>query len=695
MIAARAAATVLLVTAVLACPPAALAQEEAPPPRMRVTLEAIDGILPGVDGTIAIRVRLDAGRAARDDLRLQLALHTPVADRDGLVVPSETVFSSVSQDLPSMPAGTTRLIDAAATAAELSLEGEGRAGVYPLQVKVFDGVDAVASLLTSVIVLPTEAPPDALLTSVVLRAAIPGVPSAQDVVDPALERAVRPGGGLYDAVASLDDARKGQGGLPGVNLVLEGRGLSDIAAMTDGFAREDGTVVDADRRPARAAAVLLDRVRAAARRADTLTLAMPHGPADLVALVRGGEGGRALALTEIAAQTVADVLGSEVADGVLVPADGLDAATLGAIAPADLDAVLLDAPYVTLADRDAMTPVRLLRTAGGGRVTMLVPDPGLSRMLSDPSDAGPAAVVQQILAETATRWLAGDRHEEIAALLSTSTDDVAEDLLPHLLAGIRRAPWLRPVNLAGLLAGVTPSERLVRLAYPLRARSAELDTAYIADLGLAYDALEPLRALLADADPPAEDPAAQVTADGELGLRSVASIAYRGTDSRAVGHRRIQRVLDQLRRLGGAVEIVTGPPITLTSTTGDVPVTLVNTGGVPLRVRAEVASTGFAFDAGASRELLLAPDEPATVTFRARALNPGGLSAVRVVVEDPAGARTLSTSTIAVRSTAYPVVALVAIVGGSLSLVVWGLREALRRRRKPDDEVTRTPAEVA
>ena len=69
-----------------------------------------------------------------------------------------------------------------------------------------------------------------------------------------------------------------------------------------------------------------------------------------------------------------------------------------------------------------------------------------------------------------------------------------------------------------------------------------------------------------------------------------------------------------------------------------------------------------------------------TLTFRATALNPGGLSGVGVAVEDPTGRVLLVSSTIAVRSTAFPVVALVATIGAALFLAVWGLRQTRRRR---------------
>ena len=96
-------------------------------------------------------------------------------------------------------------------------------------------------------------------------------------------------------------------------------------------------------------------------------------------------------------------------------------------------------------------------------------------------------------------------------------------------------------------------------------------------------------------------------------------------------------------------------------------------------MRVRVGSTGFEFDEPIT-QLTLPPNATQTLTFRATALNPGGLSGVGVAVEDPTGRVLLVSSIIAVRSTAFPVVALVATIGAALFLAVWGLRQTRRRR---------------
>ena len=56
-----------------------------------------------------------------------------------------------------------------------------------------------------------------------------------------------------------------------------------------------------------------------------------------------------------------------------------------------------------------------------------------------------------------------------------------------------------------------------------------------------------------------------------------------------------------------------------------------------------------------------------------------------VTVTDPAGATTLTQSRISVRSTAFSVVGLLAVVGSALVLLAWGVRQSLRRRRGARD----------
>ncbi len=666
-----------LALVVLPAPPAT-GQEPPAVPALTVRLEAVDAVVDDPTDVVSLTLRLDVGAVDATDLRLVTSVHSRVEDPDALDAALDgqptTVFSSTAQPLPDLRADTATLVEVAVPATDLELGGEGQEGVHPLQLQVFADGDPVGGTTTAVVVLPAARPaplPATLVVDVVDPAA---VPTFDGTVDPSMEAAVAAGSPLVALGRELVDTAA-DGSAAGTSLTLSGRLLADLADMADGYTRDDGTPIGPDERPARRAATLLDRLRGVLARPDVEALALPYGPADLVALVRGDQATEARRLIASGQDSVAQVTGESPAEGIVVPPDGLDAATLAAIGPEQPEAILLAERYLTFADPGALTPVRRLRTADGGAVIMLVPHDGLSALLRDPDEVGVAALTQVVRAHTALAWMSEGRDRRTAVLLQAPPPD---ELTPGAVAAVTAAfadsPWLRPVSLDSLAGMVEASDRVVRLAYPPASRAAELPVDYITALAEARQALVPLRALL-----PASDDLA-----GEFGrsLLAAAAMPYRDLDQQQRGLDRIQEVLAALGDLSAAVQVIEGPPITLTSAAGEIPVTLVNTAPEPLSVRVRLTSSGFDFDEPV-RDLTLPAERAQTLTFQASALTAGGLSSVGVTVEDPSGRLELTTSNLAVRSTAVPVVAVVATIGGCAVLLLWGLREG-RRRRNPD-----------
>lgn len=681
-------------------PPAAAQTGDGPTtavgddPPLELTLVEVDAVLPAADpeATVGAVLELYAGDVAREDLRLVTTVYSRVDTRAQLRAATEgqlpAVFSAESSDLPDLAPGTTRVVRTATARASLALGEDDRAGVYPLQFQVFDSGDPVGAVLTSLVVLPAEGPVPLPATTVLRVPGSDAAPAAGDAAPASLEAAVAPDAPLV-AFADEIDRVAGDGSAAGITLVADGRLLGDLAALADGFTASDGALVAAGDRAPRRAADVLAQVRRLAGRGDTDVLAYPHGPADLVALVRGGLVQQAVDLVGIGADRTASVLGTDVRGEVLVPPDGLDADTLAALGATQPSAVLLDQRYLALADEDAMEPVRRLRTADGGEVRLLVPDAGLSQALADPRQLGVAGAVQELLAQTAIQWFASaEDGAATAALVALDvTTTLPDGLVASATAAIETAPWLRPVALEGITDQVDPSDRLVRLAYPPRSAASELDAGYVARLGEAHAALAPLAALL-----PEDDPTPRGLAESLVGA---GSLAYRQPEDRPAGTTLATQVVDTLAALGGAVQILPSAPITLTSTTGEVPVTLVNTGDVPVRVRVALSSTRFAFADGDSRDLTLEPLSSQQLGFAARSLNPGGFAAITVTVSDTGAGSTLAQTRISVRSTAFPVVGLIAVLGSGIVLVVWGLRQSLRRRRPGRHEAPRRDRDAA
>ncbi|MEE8600151.1 DUF6049 family protein [Euzebya tangerina] len=626
---------------------------------------------------IALGLQVDTGPVARSDLRVVTSVYTSTPDVESLraAVAGElpTLFSSTSSELPDLAAGTSRVVRLDLNPEELALRGEDRTGVYPLQVQLFSGAELLGTQTTSVIVLP-ERQARPLPTTLLLDVVAPTAPLLGDQPDAGFAELLRPTGAVQSTSTALEDL-VARGTAAGLTLAADGRTLEELSGLADGWVTADDAVVDAASRPARRADRAMDVLAALARRSDTEVVAYPYGPADLVALVRGGLASEARAAVADASATVSDLLDQPVNGQIVVPPAGLDAATLAVVGQTDPSAVVLRERAVTFAASQTLEPLRRLRTADGGEVRVLVPDAGLSDGLrNDPSTAG----LQSFLAETALAWLsAGEAQASAGVLLdidalSLGADDGRPALdLTAVHDAILAAPWLRPVSLSTMTEELQPSARLARLAYGPDAVAAELPPEYIAAYGRARDALDPLASML-----PADDRSpfgfAQL-------LEPMPSTRYRLPSRQTAGLLRGNQVITRLDALTRAVEILPSASITLTATTGEVPVTVANTSDVTLRVRVALDSRRFEFDEGSSQDITITPGASQRLSFAARSRNPGGFAPISVALTDPAGTLTLATTQLSVRSTAIPVVGLVATIGSALFLTAWSVRR-LRRR---------------
>ncbi|MGH9283830.1 MAG: DUF6049 family protein, partial [Acidimicrobiales bacterium] len=128
-----------------------------------------------------------------------------------------------------------------------------------------------------------------------------------------------------------------------------------------------------------------------------------------------------------------------------------------------------------------------------------------------------------------------------------------------------------------------------------------------------------------------------------------------------------------------AVQVPTHRSITLTARTGEIPVTVLNRAGYPLRVQLQVASDKLDFPKGSVRNLDLS--RPSTTErFSVRARTPGSFP-LRVNLVSPDGGLVLGSSRFTVRSTAASGVGLVLSAGAVLFLLVWWGRHLARGRR--------------
>lgn len=137
-----------------------------------------------------------------------------------------------------------------------------------------------------------------------------------------------------------------------------------------------------------------------------------------------------------------------------------------------------------------------------------------------------------------------------------------------------------------------------------------------------------------------------------------------------------------LALLGKALSISGGRTITLTSRTGEIPITIVSSSPYPIHALIELRDSALDFLGDSAR--------PEPVTFRLKTTarefrvttRTSGASRLDVLVVSPTGHVTLLSGAFSIRSTAVSSVAIALSIGALLVLAAWWLRSVLRHRRR-------------
>ncbi|MPZ86740.1 MAG: hypothetical protein GEU81_01470 [Nitriliruptorales bacterium] len=698
----RALADRLLVTLVLLAPVPlaggpAVAQADDQQAGEGTSGDEPDLLITGLTGVVRSGDRLDVtgevrnpGGESLEGAHLVATLLRPSSNRldlhraldDPGRAPARRVVGRFQTDLQPVPAGGRAPLQFDVPITDLGLGAlpDAAAGVYPLQLDLRQGGALLDQVVTSLIAMPDQLG-EPLRAAIVAPLDSPlGLSADGSVVNDPLAGDLGGGGhlpGLADALQRAPD-------LP-LTLATSGAVLTAAEEAIDGFTATDaaGAVVVSEEDPeARRAASLIDDVNGVLGRPEVEHVALPFASADLVALVRDRQPDAARQAMAQGAVSSAAATGDRPAPGVLLPPDHLDEATLDTLAAA-VDTVLLDARNLGRQEPNPAgltpSPVRRLPTSGGSTLSALVADAWLSALLAgdfppengEVSASTPALAAQRILAESAAVYFERPFNEQTRGLLLTPPIpwNLPADTLMALLEGLDEAPWLRPVTAPDLAEQVPMAEEPVALAYPEQARARELDAAYLASIEEARVAVASLAAILATDEEPE---------DADRVLRIATSIYYRG-ERRDQGLQLVDTVQAAANSVFDGVGVVPGPQFTLTSRSGDVPVTLANESGVAVRVFVRVESPRFAF-AQDVREATLAPGEQVPVVFRTEALTPGATAPIEVTVTDAQEDRVLATGRVVVATRADSVTALVVTVGAGLFLAGWWLRDVRRRR---------------
>ena len=678
--------------------PAHAQDDAAPDPEVRLVVSSLTGVVGSALVPEGEEVPDDV-----DDLRLRVLIENEgevdVADLQVVVEVHGSVNgarSLLSQALDDQVVDTGRLVVERADvrdggellvgdiAGEALRVGGDQIGwrsaddVYPVEISVLYGTEVLDRVVTAVVHLQDrERLARPLQTTVVWPVSAPTTRTAAGRYPAAVPDALAPGGRVDVLLSALERH-------PGAPVLLapEAELVEELADRANGFTLVDGTRVASDDPPAAAADRLLQRLRALAESSPLPLVVGPYARADVSALASAPAGIREMARTAIesARTRTQQLLGPAPASDLYLATTPLTPASLALL---DEDTHLL-VPYEqvqatsNLAEDLAVGHARRRIVPDRAEVPQrpgTVADPRIAQILADPPvEAGWAIAEQRLVAETALMHLTRPGEDRRSLLVLPPVQwDPRRATAPAMLAGLLNSPWLdlgppRPADVA------PPA--------PLATRSAVIPGTVTAELTSAREQLDALRAAMPDGLPELDGQTVADLDDALLRALTPESLADAGAESLA----RITAVRGVADDAFGQVTLPEEAGVTLTSDTGQVPITLTRTEGGDIDLLVEVTSgAGLVWEDGGRRQRITLPEGASrTVAFSARAAARGTFQ-VTVSVWDPTRRKLLDSADVAVRSTAISQPALIIIGGVVLVLLAVGAR----RRRSPTLEVVR------
>lgn len=713
-----AAFAVVAATLLLAIPAPApvAAQTDVPTPSADVTLTGVTAVLgpgslpaledpadlPPVPDELEVRVLVaNDGETTLTAAQLVVEVHPPTLTRGLLAAaldgdlrgPALHVHTQpLTPDRPAEPGDVVGLTDRFAPG-EVGWAADA-GGVHPIRIAVTLGTEVLDEVVTAVVWL-NEAPSDPLLTTLVWPLDTPPWRGPGGSYPSTVDRETRPGARLDRLIGA---AERAPSGVP-VVLAPAAHLLEDLSDRSDGYVSqvrteagnlEPRSVGPADPGAAEATS-LLRRLRETAALAPIAPVSSSYADADLAALLAGDE-----VHDELAAIAAAD--GRRRLQRQLgVAVDGATHLVGGPIDEGVLDvlpgeSVLLPAAVADLpplgADPELGPLVRTLRAPSGRLLTALIGDPYLAVALGRATDAADAVEAgQRILAETAMAHLTAPRASDRGlVLLPEPLWDPPGAVAEEILLALDDAPWLRFVAPTTLATESQRSPTPIGLTPP---PFPTLSPALGPSLSRTWTDLE----AAVDASP------AGTTRLEDRPIEHLRDDLLRATSRWFQGAGEVEATA-LVQDVGRAVDATFGtidiaaPTVTLTSDTGQVPVTLERPRGGPLQVTVTLESQGrLLWPEGRTSEVIeLSEGDTATVSFATQAVSTGTFP-VTVVVTDPTEVRELTRTSLSVRSTAISRPALTAVaVLVAILLLVGSLR---RRPDRPRLEVVRDTASTA
>ncbi len=279
------------------------------------------------------------------------------------------------------------------------------------------------------------------------------------------------------------------------------------------------------------------------------------------------------------------------------------------------------------------------------------------------NEADPVLAAQHLLADLAVLYNDDPGQSARGAVVSPGRGwEPRPAFVGAYLDGLATSPILRAATIDQFFAAVAPAG-----SKPLVRRIAAAPEGSAPPLGLPGGAIRSMRARIdafASALDPANPKAAAVLLRLDRTLLAVESGDLRSRDRT----RYLAGVNEQINTQVAGVAMPKSRSITLTAREGEIPVTITNQLGYPVKAVLRVVSDTLDFPAGDRHELALDRDNT-TSQFTVRAQSSGSFP-LRVRLETPGGLL-LDESRFTVRSTAISGVGTALSIGAGLFLVVW------------------------
>jgi hypothetical protein len=351
---------------------------------------------------------------------------------------------------------------------------------------------------------------------------------------------------------------------------------------------------------------------------------------------------------------------------------------LAALAGAEVGSVVLGAADLPTSTPTFFTPSGSVRLpTEDGALSVLLTDTGLSAVLAMPLNSAEQVTDarQRLLADTLTTVTELPDTQRLLVMAPEPDwrpSALGARMVVDTVAG---TPWLRPTSLAAALAREPSTMDRTLAPYGPEQRAQELPAAQVAAVRRQYAGLRDYRAVVSDPD--------------EVGVtaRTAPSRGLAAWQREHPGERAAlrARISGQVQQATSSVRTVSSGSITVSGTSGTIPVTVENAGPLPVTVGLTMTSTPpQLFTAEPVPAFEVAPGRRTSVEVTAEVIAAGSIPVV-VQLTTAQGAPFGDATVLTVQSSAYANAAriLVQVALGALLLavVVHGVRRARRRRR--------------